>query len=471
MAARARTDVLLLITGRVGLLAASAASLHLTTRLLGPAEVGRLQLLLATIGLAALLLSGTGHFFQRHAATWLAEGSLQHNLRRYVGWLFAAGSCAGIVVALLPAVWWPVSTAWLVLLLAGQLVLTTWQQALLHLLNLLSMRVAYVLLGNLVAWGGLMLAVMVTLAGGALAPHWLLGLLLAQALVLWPATRLLSPAWRHRTPMPRSAPAFSAGPVARFATPLVLGSALYWVQRSLPMPWLAQAAGLAELGRLSVGYSLGMLAMLAFDTLFRDIAGPRYDRAMAAAASHAGRVQAWETYAAALLPAATAAALCLAAAGPALLALVADPAFHDAARFVVWGAACQLCLTCQGMVQLQAAGVQDNRRLVLPQAAGALATALLLWLPWDGLPSTRTACALLAGPLLTTALAAWRMQALHAARWPWRRMAAAAGGAAPALLLAWLQASLLVLALLAGFGLALQWWLARSWLLPGGEAA
>ncbi len=469
MAKPAWTDVLWLVLGRVGLLGASVASLHLSTHHLGPVEVGRMQVVLALIGLVALLLAGTGQFFQRHAAAWLMQGSLKDNLQRYVAWLGVTALAAALLAALLPQRWLPVPGGWLALLLAGQLFVATLQQTLLHLLNLSSLRLAYVLLGNAVAWGGLALAAAWTASGDGQAVHWLLGLMAAQALALAPAWWLLArPLWRQAQ-MARSAPAFDTPAVLRFALPVAAASALYWLQRTLPLPWLAHSDGLATLGHFSVGFTLGMLGMLAFDTLFREAYGPRYDRAIARA-DHPGRVSAWEQYAAACLPAAIAAALCLVAAGPALLAALASPAFSGAAEFVAWGAACQFMLSWQSLVQLKAASIQDNRMLVLPQAAGAVATLAVIALPWPLPAAERAALALLVGPALTTLLSAWRLHQRHAGCWPWRRMAWAAAAAAPALGTALLPTSLLVLALLACFGALLQWVLARRWLLSA-EAA
>jgi O-antigen/teichoic acid export membrane protein len=463
MASRAVTDVLLLMAGRAGLLGASAASLHLSTHLLGPVEIGRMQVVLAVIGLVALLQAGTGQFLQRHAAAWLVEGSLADNLRRYAAWLALAAGCSAALALLLPPPWLPMPRGWLALLLGGQLLVATLQQALLHLLNLVSLRRAYVLLGNAVAWGGLALASAGTAGYGGLAVHWLLGLLAAQALALLPAAWLLAPQLRARPRLPPSAPPFASGPVQRFASPVAIASTLYWVQRSLPLPWLAQADGLGTLGQFSVGFSLGMLAMLAFDTLFREVYGPRYDHAIATA-YHAERVHAWEQYAAALLPAMAAAALCLVAAAPALLTALASPAFEGSARYIAWGAVCQVLLSCQGLVQLKAACIQDNRRLVLPQAAGALATLAALAPGWPLPAAEQAALALLIGPALTMLLSAWRLRERHAGRWPWKRLAWASATAAPVLGTALLPASLLVLGLLACFGVLQQWLLARSWL-------
>ena len=463
MPVRTVSDVLLLVAGRAGLLGASAASLHISTHLLGPVEIGRLQLVLTFIGLVTLLQAGTGQFLQRYAAAWLVEGRLTDNLRRYVAWLcmMAGGSAAALVLAHPPGL--PVPPSWLALLLAGQLLVATLQQTLLHLINLLNLRLAYVVLGNATAWGGLTVAWALAAPDGGTAVSWLLGLLAAQALALWPAAWLLASQLNGRAQRPPNAPAFAAGPVSRFAWPVAAASVLYWVQRSLPLPWLAQAAGLDVLGKFSVGFSLGMLGMLAFDTLFREVYGPRYDRAVAQA-QHTAHVQAWEQYAAALLPAAVAAALCVAAAAQALLPAMAGPAFAGASAYVAWGAACQLLLSWQSLLQLKAASIQDNRMLVLPQAAGALTTLAVLAIP-AALPAADSAAlALLSGPALTTLLSAWRLRERHAGRWPWRRMAWATATAVPALATVLLPASSFMLGALACFGVLHQWMLARTWL-------
>lgn len=483
-AGQARGDLLLLAAGRASLVAMSAVSLHWTTHLLGPQELGVMQLVLATVNLAALLLASCSLFFYRQAMAWWLEGTFSINFRRYAVLVAGAGMAAGAAVMAAPPAWWPVPPAWLALLLAGNLVVATLQHALLHMTNLLALRWVYVLVGNAVAWGGLALAAFGAARFGPLAVYWLASLLAAQLmalLLLAAALRVRRGAPQQPQPQPQPQPrpqkqpqpqpqpqpvvaeSFLVRPVARFAWPLVICQGLYWVQRSLPLPWLAASADLAALGRWSIGFSLGMLGMLAFDALFKELYAPRYERAVAGA-DHAARARAWERYAAAFAPAVLAAALCTAAAGPALLRWLAAPAFHDAAGFVAWGAACQLLLSWQGLLMLQAANVMDNRVLLLPNSAGALATVLLLAAPLPLVAPTQAALAIAGGLALMTALAAWRLRPRQAGRWPWRRTLLAAAVAGPALGAAALPASAAVLLGVLLFGGALQWRLARGWI-------
>lgn len=461
---RVGLDLALLVAGRIGLLGASAASLQLTTRVLGPAELGAMNLALAAFLLPGLLVAGVGQFFYRQAMAWLIDGSLAANVRRYAAFLAVAGSAAAAVAAALPAAWLPLPTGWFALLLAGQLAVAGLQQALLHLVNLRGQRLPYVLLGNVVAWGGLGLATLACARWGARAPHWLAGLLAAQALVLVLAAAMLARQPGAGVAGAAAAP-FSLRAAGAYAGPLVVCLALHWAQRSLPLPWLAGAEGRAAVGLFSAAFSLGMLSMLSFDALFKELYTPRYERDIAHAGS-AARVRAWEHYAAAFFPAALAAFVCTAAAGPALLRLLTAPAFHGLGAYVAWGAACQWLLSLYSLVMLQAASAMDNRALVLPNAAGALVTAALLYAPAPLGAAMQTALATAAGMLTTTVLAAWRVRRVHAARWPWRRMAAAGAAACPAWGLAGLAPSVAAVAGIALLGTALQWGLARRWLLP-----
>jgi O-antigen/teichoic acid export membrane protein len=453
-------QLLWLIAGRVGLLAASMASMHTATRVLGPQEMGTLNLVLATIGAVALPVAGCSHFFYRQAMAWHIEGSLHANLRRYAASLAAAGALAAAATLILPPTWWPAPAGWLALLLAGNLVIVTLQQALLHLLNLAGQRLRYVVLGNLVAWGGVACADAAVHWRGPLAVHWMAGLLAVQFIALLLATAMLPKAAVKSAPF--AAEPYAPRAVLSFAWPLVLCLSFYWLQRSLPLPWLAAQADATQVGLFSVAFSVGMLAMLSFDTLFKELYGPRYEREIAHAA-HAARVAAWERYAAAFLPGLMAACMCTVAAAPALLMALTAPAFHGLALFVGWGAVCQAILSVYSLVMLQATSVMDNRALLLPNACGALLTALVLWRGGASDASTQAALATATGLLATTVLAAWRLRRVHAARWPWQRSVRAAAAGAPVLAATHLTHPVLALLGVTAFAVLLQWWLSRVW--------
>lgn len=472
----------LMVLGRAALVAASIASTRAATELLGPTEMGAMHLLLGVIALPALLVSSCGQFFNRQLVAWRLEGRLRQNFMRYLRFLLAAAALSALAAAPALVLLAPGSTragtvAWSAMLVAGSVAIASLHGALLNLCNLSGRRLGYVALSNATSWGGLALAVLACRAAGADALAWMAALLCAQAVAALVAARLAADEFRapaHDRAGTGGEGDFVPARVWPFAWPLLLCGGLYWAQRSLALPWLARHAPLEDLGRWSVAFSLGMLVMLTFDTLFKETYGPHFHRATPHA-DEAALCRAWNRYARAFVPALTAAALCTAAAAQPLLRWLTAPAFHADAVYVAWGAASQWFISLYSLGVLQAAGALRNRGLIGPNLAGALATALLLALPLPLPAALHAALATTGGLACTALLVAARLARRPGYRWPLERTAWAAALVAPAFGLppligaafAHAPAHLALMALFAAvavLGIGAQWVLGGWWL-------
>jgi O-antigen/teichoic acid export membrane protein len=484
-AAALRGGLGVLALGRVSLMLSSVVSIRLSTGLLGPAQMGVMNLVLSTVNLFALLVAAFSLFFYRQVVEWQVEGRLLPNIVRYARFLVAA---AGLACLLVPVVylrsdspWQGIPSPWLLGLLAGNVLLVPMNGALLYCLNAIGRRGAYVCLSNLSSWGGLGLAAALALAFAPDAEPWLAGLLCGQVLSLLAAAALLVRALRGgAVSASRDAPPgtvsddFRPRSVLAFSWPLLICTGLYWVQRNSFAPWMAATAGAHVLGLFSVAFSVGLLAMAAFDTLFTEYYAPIFYRSIAGGDA-ALCTPAWNRYAAALMPAVLVVFFFVAANGQVLLQVLVSPDFHGLGWVVACGAASQLLISVYSAHVLLASSVMDNRVLVLPNIAGAATTVatLLLLLPWNAMLAA--ALAVNAGLLTTVLVASVRMQGLYRTRWPLRRLAWAAAAAFPLLVLPPLMSSLLSfvqpwlgLALILGLGglyaAMLQVRLARAWI-------
>lgn len=434
----AAATLALLVLGRASLVVASIASMRIATALLGPDEMGAMNLLLGVIALPTLLVSPCGQYVNRRLMEWRLDGSLRDNFVRYTHFLLLAAVLSAVAAVPAMALLAPTATRagaapWPALLAAGAVAITSLHGALLHLCNLSGRRRVYVTLSNTASWGGLALAALACRIAGADAVAWMGALLCAQAFSAMLAVRLAADEFRPSpggTCTPERGGDFVPAQVWPFAWPLLLCGGLYWAQRSLALPWLAGQAALGDLGRFSVAYSVGMLVMLTFDTLFKEAYGPLYYRATAHA-EEAALGRAWNRYARAFVPAMTAAALCTAAAAQPLLRWLTAPAFHAEAAYVAWGAAGQWFVSLYSLGVLQAAGDLRNRGLLLPNLAGAMSTVLLLALPLGLEAGPRAALATSAGLACTALLVAARLARRPGLRWPLKRTAAAAALVAP----------------------------------------
>ena len=473
-AGNSRATLVVLLPARALLILCSVVSIRLATQLLGASQLGVMNLILSAITLFGLLIGAFSLYFYRQLLEWHIEGRLIENVARYARFLVisAAVACA----LMLP--YWSADTAWrnvplpwLALLLTGNLVIATLNGAVLYALNALGRRRTYVLLSNVASWGGVGLAVTANLTGLPRAEHWLVGLLAAQLLSLCLAWGPFVEAARVASPSSCVADSrvqdFRFGSVLRFSWPLAVCTALYWVQRNSFAPMMASSHDMHILGLFSVGFSVGLLIMSSFDTLFREYYSPIYYRAIAGGDDDV-KVDAWNAYAEALFPAVIAMAVFVAASGSALLRLLVSQEFHGMASVVAWGALSQALISIYSTYVLLASSFMDNRILLVPNVAGAavVVTLLVVLLPLH--PIAGAGLAVNLGLLTTTVLAARRLSRLRPHRFPLRRTSIALALAVPLAAVPWIDRSfpnaLIILGIAGLYAAGLQYRLARRWL-------
>lgn len=481
---RSLRTIALLGFSRVTVMLCSVVSVRVSTEVLHAEGVGMMNLVLSVINLFALLNAAISLYFYRQLVAWANENRLLQNIRSYAKFLVFAGLLAAVSVPLLYAVdsspLTLVSPLWMSSLLAGNILIGSLAGVLLHALNTLSWRMAFAVLSNLASWGGLALALIFTSIANANAETWMSGLLSAQVLTLLLSGILLIKGLAQREPLeqnksPELTAPFSLMPVIRFAWPLLICTALFWVQRNAFSPWLAAEAGAASLGQFSVAFSLGLLAISSFDTLFRELYSPTYYRA-AAHADHDALVKAWQSYAAALFPVLIICLSLVAACGNALLSLLTAEAFHGFGKYVVAGALGQFWISIYSTYVILASSFMDNRILILPNLAGAIVTAGLLALLPVAEPMAKAGFAINAGLATTAMMVGWRLHQRHKPAIPWRRAALACIAALPLWVMhfvgdafSWftthsIAGSLLITALASVYAMVLFYLWSRQWM-------
>jgi O-antigen/teichoic acid export membrane protein len=474
-AGHSQATLIVLLIGRALLILSSVVSIRLATQLLGASQVGVMNLILSAITLFGLLIGAFSLYFYRQLLEWHIEGRLIENVARYALFLVISAAVA-CVLMLVPyygtdTAWRNVPLPWLALLLAGNLVIATLNGAVLYALNALGRRRTYVLLSNVTSWGGVGLAVASNLLASPRAEHWLFGLLAAQLVSLCMAWRPFVEAARVESGSPRVANArvedFRFGAVLRFSWPLAVCTALYWVQRNSFAPIMASRHDMQTLGLFSVGFSVGLLIMSSFDTLFREYYSPIYYRAIAGGDDDA-KVAAWNRYAEALFPAVIAMAAFVAASGSVLLRLLVSQEFHGVASVVAWGALSQALISIYSTYVLLASSFMDNRLLLVPNMAGAVVAVALLGMLVPLHPIAGTGLAINFGLLTTTVLAGRRLSKLRPHTFPLRRTSVALALAVPLAVVPWIDRSFphtpIILGIAGLYAVGLQYRLAQRWL-------
>jgi len=475
--------LILLGTARLSVTLCSVASVGISTAVLHAEGMGVMNLVMSAVNLFALVIGAISLYFYRQLVAWEKEGRLVDNLRRYSLFLVGAGAVATLLTPLMyigdTSPWKLIAPTWMAFLLAGNILINSLAGALLYTLNTLGQRTSFALLSNFASWGGVGLASAATWLGPARAEIWMSGLLAAQLLTLvfasWALMKSLSPGNSTRVAVTNDATEnFGAMAVFRFSWPLIICNALYWLQRNSFSPWLAAEAGAATLGLFAVAFSLGMLAMSSFDTLFRELYGPTYYRA----AAHADRdelIDAWQRYAFAFFPMLAVAVALVGACGDSLLALLTAPQFHGLGTMALWGAMSQFWISIYATFIVLASSFMDNRVLIVPNLIGGLVTgALLMGSPVQD-PMVGAAIAVNAGLASTAAAAGWALHRRFAPALPWHKVAMASLAALPLWglsqmrdVLVWTEhpiaGPVVTVALASGYAMVLLHRLSRTWI-------
>jgi O-antigen/teichoic acid export membrane protein len=467
-----------LLVGRVLMVVCSIVSVRLYTQLLGPHEVGVMNLVLSALGLATLLSGAIGQFFHRHVLEWQANGRLLANIWRYAAFTLAFGAASCLVMTVPysfgDATWRSVPLAWLFLLLAGTLFSASLSNALLYILNATGARFTYAVLANATSWGGLVLSLAGALVVAPRAEYWLFGVLGGQLICIALAAPFV---WRlTRVPAQSATPPtadFAFGAVLSFSWPLVICMGLYWLQRSSYAPMMAEISGVYTLGLISLGFSIGSMAITSFDTLFKDYYSPIYYRAIRNGSDDTKAV-AWNAYMDAFVPAVLAALVFPAVVADSLLQLLVSTEFRGLGAVVRWGAFVQALISVYSMYVVLASTFMDNRVLLIPNLwGGAIAVvSLYLTLPRD--PILGTGVSLSLAVLTTTFLVGRALKKRHGIVFPVKRALAAIAMSIPLLAVyyverfvwidgAALKASMLI-ALAGLYVAAVQHRLSRGWL-------
>jgi len=355
------------------------------TSVLTPAEMGRLSLVTAITAFFALtLVNPVGMFINRRLHAWEIEGRLRHNFRTYWLYLLLVSSIAGIVI------WVAKSTigiglnlpmAWILILVGGSLIFGSCNQTYIPSLNLMGHPRWFITLTIATLLLGLSLSLLLTRLFGRHAEYWVLGLLLGQTLVgligrsvFFRLVRPSSQAGAHiSVQRPQLLLLFA------FAWPLSLSVGLNWVQLQSYRFVVQKELGLAQLGILVAGYTIGAGIIIATEQILSTYFLPAFYKRIATGGA-LDQTCAWNDYASALFPSIIVANFAIAALTSELIRILAAPQFQSAARFVIWGAIAESARVLVGTYSLVAHARMQTRVLLLPYAVGACSSVVLVYL-------------------------------------------------------------------------------------------
>jgi len=377
---RAAQFILALLMMRVG------------TTLLTPQEMGRVSLVLTSVGFFAMfLVYPVGMFINRRLHTWQNHGVARYYLLRYTAYLLAVALFTAASLPLFYAmgiVKFGLSSAWLILLICGTLIFNTINQTSIPSLNLLGHTGRFIFLSNLTLLASFAAAILLVKIQGAYAQNWLLGLLIGQALIGLLGTRALFAVLKPPSPQAK-APVINRAHVRtlfNYAWPLAIAAGLTWVQGQGYRYLIGNALGLDQLGLFVAGYAISAGTIAGVESVLTTYFQPRLYRTVNDNPQPEQQALAWQRYAGAVIPSLILTVMYIIMMAPQLTRLFLGHKFQSAGIFVMWGALAEAGRVLIGVYSLIAHVRMRTRWLLIPNIIGALLSigACLLLIPHFG---------------------------------------------------------------------------------------
>ncbi|MFY9259940.1 MAG: polysaccharide biosynthesis C-terminal domain-containing protein [Gallionella sp.] len=363
-----------IIFGRAAQFVLALMMMRVATTLLSPEEMGRVSLVVTTTACFSMfLINPVGMFINRRLHSWQANGMARHYLMHYVRHLLLVALIAGITLLVFERfINFGLSINWLIMLVCGSLLFNTINHTAIPSLNLLGFNGKFVLLTLATIATSFFCATLLVYSLQFSAQYWLLGLIFGQALLGIVGTRVLftqlkktedAPPLRViRTPHLRT--------LFHFAWPVALAAGLSWVQGQGYRYLLEGQLGLSQLGLFVAGYGISAAMIVGFESVLTTYFQPHLYRD-ANQNDAAQQAQAWQTYAAAVIPSLLLTIALIIFLAPELTRIFLGEAFQAAAPFVIWGALAEAMRVLAGVYSLIAHVYMQTRWLVLPNVVGA----------------------------------------------------------------------------------------------------
>lgn len=357
--------------------------MRVATTLLSPAEMGRVSLILTTIAFFALfLVNPVGMFINRRLHSWQSSGAARHYLIRYVIYLLLVAFIAAVMLPFFyisGLINFGVSIGWMIFLVCGSLLFNTINQTSIPTLNMLGDSGRFVLLSVATIAASLVSATILVKLLQPSAQYWLLGILFGQALLAVIGSQVLFSRLEKEGDL-RVSPIIiykrHIQVLFSFAWPVAIAAGLGWVQGQGYRYIMEAQLGVAQLGLFVAGYSISAGMIAGFESILTTYFQPRLYRDVNMD-DPAKQAQAWQNYAAAVIPSLLLTVAFIAMLAPELTRLFLGGNFQSAANFVIWGALAEAARVLMGVYSLIAHVYMRTRWLIIPGLVGALLSITL----------------------------------------------------------------------------------------------
>lgn len=364
------------LLGRIAQVAASIAAVRVMTSILSPEAVGAASLALSIVSAFNLVLVNPVWMYMfRRTHDWQREGLLRRRVLRhftiYLAFVWAVAAMALRVASFLG--WDGVRAAGAAAAIAWNVVAMSASLTIPLIVNLLGFLALAALLNAAIDASILIGAVVAVRVAGPSAVSWILGQAAGYLALLAACVPLFLSKTEGGVRAPVGGARFEADAAecARFAAPLAVSVAFFWLQLYGYRFIFERALGSARLGLFFSGYGVGAALVNTVESVLAQCFQPAFYRGVSESGDDMGAV-AWSTYASKMLPALLLCVAFTAASATFLAKMLLGPAFQSAARFAVWGALIEALRAALGVVSLSAHARSDTKLLLPANVVGAV---------------------------------------------------------------------------------------------------
>lgn len=376
--------MVLIALGRFIQYALLLLTLRISTTLLQPDEMGKVSIVVTTVGFFSLFfINPVGMFINRRFLNWNA-GAIAKKYLNYFWLYLALVSVIAAIISLGLVVFQVIDLGmhpFMILFLVGaSLFFGTLNQVAIPTLNLLGYKRWF--MGLTIATSLLSLLCATGLAIGLMkdAQFWLIGVLIGQAVVGLIGLLVFYQKLKSSAETQANRSSLDADSIVRllhFAWPIALAVGLGWVQSQAYRYQLTDDLGLAKLGLFVAGFGISSGLIAGFDSMVTTYFGPIFSRRLSHMDSeHHGLI--WQRYANAVIPSLMLTGFLIIALAPELTKILLGPSYQTAGTFIVWGALAEVARTATGVYALGAHAKMNTRLLIVPNFFGALLAVVLV---------------------------------------------------------------------------------------------
>jgi O-antigen/teichoic acid export membrane protein len=314
-------------------------------------------------------------FINRRLHVWRASKVARHYLTVYVIYLLSVALFAAISVSLsyeMGLVNFGISISWLLFLVCGSLIFSTINHTVIPSLNFLGYSWEFVLLSVATIAASLTCATLLVQMVDPSTEYWLLGQLLGQIFIGAIGVKVLFMRLQP-TRIVDTLPSIHRRhlhTLFSFAWPIAIAAGLGWVQGQGYRYLMEEQLGLAQLGLFVAGYGISAGMIAGFESVLTTYFQPRLYRD-ASMEYPVRQAQAWQRYAAAVIPSLILTVALVAMLAPELTHIFLGEDFQSARDYVVWGAVAEAARVLAGVYSLIAHIYMRTKWLILPSFIGA----------------------------------------------------------------------------------------------------